>query len=68
MFTLANGTQVFVDMTQQGLLDNITTLMCDGVVVGYKSRKSPIKTFRIKRTKLLQSKSKQSRIVSVVCK
>ena len=68
MFTLANGTQVFVDMAQQGLLDDITTLMCDGVIVGYKSRKSPIKTFRIKRIKLLRSKSKQPRMVAVVCK
>lgn len=38
MFTLANGTQVFVDMAQQGLLDDITTLMCGGLVVGVDMR------------------------------
>lgn len=43
-------------------------LMKGGAVYGVKCRTIPMKTFRIKLTKLLQSKSKQSRIIPVVCK
>lgn len=44
------------------------TLMKGGAVYGVKCRTIPVKYFCIKRTKLLQSSSKQSRMVSVVCK
>lgn len=49
--------------------DNVV-LIYGGMSYGVKSLVSPQKfdLIKIKRTKLLRSKSKQSRIVSVVCK
>lgn len=45
-----------------------TTILVYGGASGYKVRSHSIKSFRIKQTKLLQSKSKQCRLVRVVIK
>ena len=56
-----------LSQSQKDFNDNTTILIYGGMPYGVKVRHS-MKTFRIKRTKLLQSSSKQSRIISVVCK
>ena len=56
-----------LSQSQKDFKDNTTILIYGGMSCGVKIRHS-IKTFRIKRTKLLQSSSKQSRMISVVCK
>lgn len=56
-----------LSQSQRDFKDSTTILIYGGMSCGVKVRHS-MKTFRIKRTKLLQSKSKQPRIVSVVCK
>ena len=55
-----------ISQSQKESMDNTTILVYSGAT-GYKVRNFH-KIFRIKRTKLLQSKSKQSRMVAVVCK
>lgn len=57
-----------LSQSQKDFKDNTTILIYGGMSYGVKVRHIPMKTFRIKRTKLLQSSSKQSRMVSVVCK
>lgn len=58
-----------LSLAQESLLetkDKFVTMY--GGAYDVKSLAFPQKFYLIKRTKLLQSKSKQSRIVSVVCK
>ena len=50
------------------LYDTPPVIMLGGMAYGVKIRSTPQKWFLIRQTKLLQSKSKQSRMIRVVVK
>lgn len=64
----ASETVLGLSQSQKDFKDNTTILIYGGVSYGDKLNYMATKFYIIKRTKLLQSKSKQPRIVSVVCK
>lgn len=74
MFTLANGTRMFVDMAEG--FEQVTLGDCSDVCFGIiDEEKQTVKYYKysyqkqcLVGVKLLRSKSKQSRMVSVVCK
>lgn len=83
MFKLTKGSPVFVEPAkiepELGIKEGEDVhyvisnkekyvLMYGGMSYGVKTLTFPQKFFLLKRTKLLKSKSKQSRMVSVVCK